>query len=156
MTVVIEFPPGDPDTPPHRHSGPAFGYMIEGEMLFELEGEPERVIQAGEAFWEPGGDSRSQRRRTPNMMRRAVGPPRPAPWNAVGSGVATTSLRSVVRFLRSTDRCPSGTEPHQSLRQRCHERQRGLDAIRPPAVSSRSRVCGRLLRRCSAGRAQVA
>jgi hypothetical protein len=25
-------------------------------MTFELEGEPERVIRAGEAFWEPGGD----------------------------------------------------------------------------------------------------
>lgn len=25
-------------------------------MLFELEGEPERVIRAGEGFWEPGGD----------------------------------------------------------------------------------------------------
>jgi quercetin dioxygenase-like cupin family protein len=56
MTVSIEFPPGDPGTPPHRHSGPAFGYIVEGEMLFELEGEPERVIRAGEAFWEPGGD----------------------------------------------------------------------------------------------------
>ncbi|MEU6574101.1 cupin domain-containing protein [Streptomyces sp. NPDC046805] len=56
MTVVIEFPPGDPGTPPHRHSGPAFGYVLEGEMLFELEGEPERVIKAGETFWEPGGD----------------------------------------------------------------------------------------------------
>ncbi|MDI1462565.1 cupin domain-containing protein [Catellatospora sp. KI3] len=56
MTVVIEFPPGDPGTPPHRHSGPCFGYVLEGEMLFELEGEPERVIRAGEAFWEPGGD----------------------------------------------------------------------------------------------------
>ncbi len=25
-------------------------------MFFELEGEPERVIKAGETFWEPGGD----------------------------------------------------------------------------------------------------
>jgi quercetin dioxygenase-like cupin family protein len=33
-----------------------FGYMLEGEMRFEVEGEPERVIRAGEAFWEPGGD----------------------------------------------------------------------------------------------------
>ncbi|MFC7760238.1 cupin domain-containing protein [Catellatospora bangladeshensis] len=49
-------PPGDPGTPPHRHSGPAFGYVIEGEMLLEVEGEPERVVRAGEAFWEPGGD----------------------------------------------------------------------------------------------------
>lgn len=55
-TVLIEFPPGDPGTPPHRHPGPAFGYVLEGEMLFELEGEPERVIKAGETFWEPGGD----------------------------------------------------------------------------------------------------
>src|SRR5687768_11605541 len=57
MTVVIEYPPGSAGAPPHRHpGGPAFGYMLEGEMLFELEGEPPRVIHAGEAFWEPGGD----------------------------------------------------------------------------------------------------
>ena len=57
MTVVIAYPPGSSGAPPHRHpSGPAFGYMLEGEMLFELEGEPPRVIRAGEAFWEPGGD----------------------------------------------------------------------------------------------------
>nr|WP_052864299.1 cupin domain-containing protein [Streptomyces niger] len=56
MTVQVEFPPGDPGTPPHRHSGPAFGYVLEGEMRFELEGEPERIVRAGETFWEPGGD----------------------------------------------------------------------------------------------------
>src|ERR1700709_637583 len=57
MTVVIDYPPGSAGAPPHRHpSGPAFGYMLVGEMLFELEGEPPRVIRAGEAFWEPGGD----------------------------------------------------------------------------------------------------
>ena len=57
MTVVIEWPPGGAGAPPHRHpGGPAFGYVIEGEMLFELEGEPPRIIKAGEAFWEPGGD----------------------------------------------------------------------------------------------------
>ncbi|MFD3401209.1 cupin domain-containing protein [Kribbella sp. NPDC058693] len=56
MTVVVEYPAGDPGAPPHRHSGPAFGYVVEGEMLFELEGEPPRVIKAGESFWEPGGD----------------------------------------------------------------------------------------------------
>lgn len=56
MTVVVELQPDDPGSPPHWHSGPVFGYMVEGEMIFELEGEPERVIRAGEAFWEPGGD----------------------------------------------------------------------------------------------------
>jgi quercetin dioxygenase-like cupin family protein len=56
MTVIVEFPAGDPGTPPHRHNGPCFGYVVSGEMLFELEGEAPRVIRAGEAFWEPGGD----------------------------------------------------------------------------------------------------
>lgn len=56
MTLVIDYPPGDPGTPPHRHSGPAFGYVLEGEMVFELEGESPRVVRAGETFWEPGGD----------------------------------------------------------------------------------------------------
>lgn len=54
MTIVVEFPPGDPGSPPHRRPGPAFGYVRDGEMVFELEGEPARVVRAGEAFWEPG------------------------------------------------------------------------------------------------------
>jgi quercetin dioxygenase-like cupin family protein len=57
MTVLIDYPAGSPGAPPHRHpGGPAFGYVLEGEMLFELEGQPPRVVRAGEAFWEPGGD----------------------------------------------------------------------------------------------------
>lgn len=57
MTVVIDYPPGSAGAPPHRHpGGPAFGFVLEGEMLFELEGQPPRVVRAGEAFWEPGGD----------------------------------------------------------------------------------------------------
>lgn len=56
MTAVIEIPPGRAGTPPHRHSGPVYGYLVEGEMVFELEGDPTRVLRAGEAFWEPGGD----------------------------------------------------------------------------------------------------
>jgi len=56
-TVIIEWPPGDVGAPPHRHpGGPCFGYVVEGEMVFELDGEPPRVVKAGEAFWEPGGD----------------------------------------------------------------------------------------------------
>lgn len=57
MTSVIEWGPGDAGAPPHRHpGGPCFGYVLEGEMLFELEGEAPRVLKAGDAFWEPGGD----------------------------------------------------------------------------------------------------
>jgi len=56
MTVRVDLPPGDPGAPPHRHSGPVFGYVLEGELRFELEGEPVRMLKEGETFWEPGGD----------------------------------------------------------------------------------------------------
>ena len=55
MTIRVDFPPGDPGSPAHRHPGPAFGYVLEEEMRCELKGQPERVIRAGAAFWEPGG-----------------------------------------------------------------------------------------------------
>jgi quercetin dioxygenase-like cupin family protein len=56
MTQLVELPPADPGLAPHRHSGPVFGYVLEGMIFFELEGEEPREIVAGEAFWEPGGD----------------------------------------------------------------------------------------------------
>jgi quercetin dioxygenase-like cupin family protein len=57
MTVLINHPPGAPGYPPHRlPGGPGFGYVIDGEVLFELEGEAPRVLRAGDAFWGPGGD----------------------------------------------------------------------------------------------------
>jgi quercetin dioxygenase-like cupin family protein len=56
MTQLVELPPADAGLAPHRHSGPVFGYMLEGRMQFELEGQEPREIVAGEALWEPGGD----------------------------------------------------------------------------------------------------
>jgi len=56
MVATVTIPPGDPGSGPHRHSGPVFGYVLEGEILFELEGEEPYPIKAGEAFWEPGFD----------------------------------------------------------------------------------------------------
>jgi quercetin dioxygenase-like cupin family protein len=56
MVATVTIPPGDPGTGPHRHSGPVFGYVLEGEILFELEGDEPYPVKAGEAFWEPGFD----------------------------------------------------------------------------------------------------
>ncbi|MDT5337127.1 MAG: hypothetical protein QOD90_2632 [Mycobacterium sp.] len=56
MTQIVELAPADAGLAPHRHSGPVFGYMLQGRMLFELEGEAPVEIAAGEAFWEPGGE----------------------------------------------------------------------------------------------------
>ncbi|BBX33250.1 cupin [Mycolicibacterium mageritense DSM 44476 = CIP 104973] len=57
LTVLVSHPPGAAGYPPHRlPGGPGFGYMIDGEMLFEIEGEAPRVLRAGDAFWGSGGD----------------------------------------------------------------------------------------------------
>lgn len=55
-TIRVTLAPGDPGAPPHRHPGPVFGYVTQGEILFELEGQPPRIIKAGDALFEPGGD----------------------------------------------------------------------------------------------------
>jgi quercetin dioxygenase-like cupin family protein len=56
MTQLVELPPADAGLEPHRHSGPVFGYVLEGRILFELEGQAPTELAAGEAFWEPGGE----------------------------------------------------------------------------------------------------
>jgi len=55
-TIRVTLAPGDPGAPPHRHPGPVFGYVTQGEILFELEGQAPRVLKAGDAVSEPGGD----------------------------------------------------------------------------------------------------
>lgn len=56
MMQLVGLAPADAGVAPHRHSGPVFGYMLQGRMLFELEGEEPVEIVAGESFWEPGGE----------------------------------------------------------------------------------------------------
>jgi quercetin dioxygenase-like cupin family protein len=43
----------------HKHSGFVLGYVIEGEYLFATNGEPPRVVRAGEMFYEPPGATHS-------------------------------------------------------------------------------------------------
>lgn len=40
---------------PHRHLGPVFGYVLEGEYEFAIDEEPAKVLKAGETFYEPSG-----------------------------------------------------------------------------------------------------
>ncbi len=40
---------------PHRHPGPVFGYVLEGEFEWAIEDQPAKVFRAGETFYEPTG-----------------------------------------------------------------------------------------------------
>src|SRR5262245_14367086 len=41
--------------PGHRHPGPVLGYIVEGQMRFAINNEPERVLPVGGTFFEPSG-----------------------------------------------------------------------------------------------------
>jgi quercetin dioxygenase-like cupin family protein len=53
-TVEVTFPP-EVAGKPHRHPGPIFGYVIEGEFELALDDERVKTLKAGETFYEPGG-----------------------------------------------------------------------------------------------------
>jgi len=50
----IELEPGQP-TGRHVHPVPVVGYVVAGQIHFQVEGEPPRRLRAGEAFYEPAG-----------------------------------------------------------------------------------------------------
>ena len=50
--VVID--PGE-RAAPHRHAGPVFGYVLEGEYEHALDDDPVTTYKAGETFYEPSG-----------------------------------------------------------------------------------------------------
>ena len=52
--VEVTFEPGEVGEP-HRHPGPAFGYVMEGEYEWGIDDRPARVLRAGETFYEPSG-----------------------------------------------------------------------------------------------------
>jgi quercetin dioxygenase-like cupin family protein len=52
--VEVSFEPGQAGVS-HRHPGPAFGYVLEGEYEWAVDDQPARVLKAGETFYEPGG-----------------------------------------------------------------------------------------------------
>ena len=52
--VELTLDPGQGGAP-HRHPGPAFGYVLEGEYEWAVDDQPARVLKAGETFYEPTG-----------------------------------------------------------------------------------------------------
>src|SRR5262249_36512356 len=50
----ITFEPGQKE-PTHRHIGPGFGYVLEGEYEHALDDEPVKTYKVGETFYEPTG-----------------------------------------------------------------------------------------------------
>ncbi len=53
-TVEVTLRPGEASAP-HRHPGPAFGYVLEGEYEWAIDDNAAKVLKAGDTFYEPTG-----------------------------------------------------------------------------------------------------
>jgi quercetin dioxygenase-like cupin family protein len=52
--VEVTLEPGQASAP-HRHPGPVFGHVLEGEYEWAVDDKPARTLKVGETFYEPTG-----------------------------------------------------------------------------------------------------
>ncbi|XP_037033964.1 uncharacterized protein LOC119072781 [Bradysia coprophila] len=50
-TLLITMPPGDTGLPAHTHPGPAVGYVVKGEVLFQVNDELPEILPTGSTFY---------------------------------------------------------------------------------------------------------
>ena len=53
-TVEVTLAPGEVEAA-HRHPGPAFGYVLEGEYEWAVDDNKPKIFKAGDTFYEPTG-----------------------------------------------------------------------------------------------------
>jgi quercetin dioxygenase-like cupin family protein len=53
-TVEVTLEPGA-SSAPHRHPGPVFGYVLEGEYEWAIDDNKARILKVGDVFYEPTG-----------------------------------------------------------------------------------------------------
>jgi quercetin dioxygenase-like cupin family protein len=53
-TLEVTIEPGQ-GSKPHRHPGPVFGYVLEGEYEWGLNDQPVKLLKVGDTFYEPTG-----------------------------------------------------------------------------------------------------
>jgi quercetin dioxygenase-like cupin family protein len=70
VTAPAGKPGATPQGPGHRHSGFVVGYILEGQLRFAINNEPERIVPAGSTFFEPMGALHSTNGATPDAPAR--------------------------------------------------------------------------------------
>ena len=56
--LEVTYPPGVVSAA-HQHPGPTFGYVVSGKIRWAINGEPAKVLGAGQSFFEPMGSVHS-------------------------------------------------------------------------------------------------
>jgi quercetin dioxygenase-like cupin family protein len=56
--IEVTYPPGA-SSAAHQHPGPTFGYVVSGRVKWAIDGGPAKILEAGQAFYEPMGSVHS-------------------------------------------------------------------------------------------------
>ena len=87
VLVELNIQPGrTAQGPGHRHPGAVLGYIVEGQMRFAINNEPEQILPVGKTFFEPSGAVH-----TTNGSARTDGPTRAVVFMLVPKGASLTS-----------------------------------------------------------------
>jgi quercetin dioxygenase-like cupin family protein len=102
--IQVSYPPGARDMV-HRHDAHAFVYVLEGQIVMQLKGQPAVTLKAGQTFSEGPTDVHVVGRNASNTVRRNAaegqGRSRPHAGERMMLGtVRPTRHRSVARVLR--------------------------------------------------------
>lgn len=58
LMSTVTYPPGGA-SPPHRHDAQVFVYVLEGELITQVQGGPKLTLKPGETFYESPSDVHS-------------------------------------------------------------------------------------------------
>jgi len=87
VLVELNIPPGrNAQGPGHRHPGAVLGYIVEGQMRFAIDNQPEQILPVGKTFFEPSGAVH-----TTNGSARSDGPTRAVVFMLVPKGAPLSS-----------------------------------------------------------------
>jgi len=88
VLVELNIPPGGAASAGrgHRHPDAVLGYVVEGQMRFAINNEPEKVLPVGATFFEPSGAVH-----TTNGSARPDGPTRAVVFMLVPKGAPLTA-----------------------------------------------------------------
>ena len=86
VLVELNIAPGPGSGTAHRHPGAVLGYVVDGQMRFAINHEPEKLLPVGATFFEPSGAVH-----TTSGSARTDGPTRVVVFMLVPKGSALTS-----------------------------------------------------------------
>ena len=69
--IEVSYPPGAQDVV-HRHDADAFVYVLEGQIIMQLKGQPAVTLKAGQTFYEGPTDVQQRQQHGAGQGRRGA------------------------------------------------------------------------------------